>query len=346
MPKFKISKRWVGDDEPSVIIAEIGINHNGSLETAIEIVDAAISSGAEIIKHQTHVVSDEMIKEAKKIKPGNSNKSIYKIMNDCALDEEEEKKLMNYILQKKRIFISSPFSREAVNRLVKFDVPVFKIGSGECNNYPLIEYIAKFKKPVILSTGMNSIPQIRKSVNILKKKKIPYALLHCTNVYPTPPELVRLNCINILKKNFPDAVVGLSDHTTSNYTSYAAVALGAKIIERHFVDRKSRRGPDINCSMDPTDLKNLIDGSKIINKALKNKNKEALKEELKTIKFAFASVVSIKNIKAGEKLNEANIWVKRPGTGDFLADKYKYLLGKKVKKNIKSGEMIKKKYLL
>jgi|TARA_B110001452_G_scaffold235320_1_gene214055 N-acetylneuraminate synthase len=344
MPKFKILKRWIGDNELPLIIAEVGINHNGSLEAAIEIADAAISSGAEIIKHQTHVVSDEMIQEAKKIKPGNSNKSIYKIMNDCALNENDEKKLMKYILQKKKIFISSPFSREAVNRLVKFGVPAFKIGSGECNNYPLIEYIAKFKKPVILSTGMNSIQQIRKSVNIFRKKKIPFALLHCTNVYPTPPKLVRLPCLNTLKKNFPDAVVGLSDHTTSNYTSYAAMGLGAKIIERHFVDTRSRQGPDINCSMDPNDLKNLIEGSKIINDALKNKNKEAIKEELKTIKFAFASVVSIKSIKAGEKLNEKNIWVKRPGTGDFLANKYKYLLGKKVKKNIQSGETIKKRH--
>ena len=300
MPKFKILKRWIGDKEPPIIISEIGINHNGSLEAAIEITDAAISSGAEIIKHQTHVINDEMVLAAKKIKPGNSNKSIYKIMNDCALSEKDEKKLMTYVLQKKRIFISSPFSREAVNRLVKFNVPAFKIGSGECNNYLLIEYIAKFKKPIILSTGMNSIPQIRKSVNILRKKKIPYALLHCTNVYPTPPKLVRLHCISVLKKNFPDAVVGLSDHTTSNYTSYAAIALGAQIIERHFVDTKKRAGPDINCSMEPNDLRNLIEGSEIINDALKNKNKEALKEELKTIKISYASVVSIKDIKAGE----------------------------------------------
>ena len=160
MAKFKILNRTIGDGEPPVVIAEIGINHNGSVDNAISIADAAISSGAEIIKHQTHLIEDEMVNEAKRIKPGNSKKSIYSIMSKCALNENDEKKLMKYVFQKKRIFISTPFSRKAVDRLVKFKVPAFKIGSGECNNYQLIKYIAKFKKPIILSTGMNSIPQL------------------------------------------------------------------------------------------------------------------------------------------------------------------------------------------
>ena len=172
MAKFKILNRTIGDGEPPVVIAEIGINHNGSVDNAISIADAAISSGAEIIKHQTHLIEDEMVNEAKRIIPGNSKKSIYSIMSKCALNENDEKKLMKYVFQKKRIFISTPFSRKAVDRLVKFKVPAFKIGSGECNNYPLIKYIAKFKKPIILSTGMNSIPQIKKSVRILRNCKI------------------------------------------------------------------------------------------------------------------------------------------------------------------------------
>lgn len=345
MAKFKILNRTIGDGEPPVVIAEIGINHNGSVDNAISIADAAISSGAEIIKHQTHLIEDEMVKEAKKIKPGNSKKSIYSIMSKCALNENDEKKLMKYVCQKKRIFISTPFSRKAVDRLVKFKVPAFKIGSGECNNYPLIKYIAKFKKPIILSTGMNSIPQIKKSVRILRNYRIKFALLHCTNIYPTPPNLVRLNCINLLKKTFSDAVVGLSDHTTSNYTSFGAVALGAKIIEKHFVDKKNRPGPDINCSMNPKELTELLNGISTINNALIGKVKKPLKEEISTINFAFASVVSIKDIKQGEKLSNKNIWVKRPGTGDFLADKYEFLLGKKAKKNIQSGELIKRNHI-
>jgi len=343
--KFKIGNRLVGDNEPPLVIAEIGINHNGSLDVAIAIVEAAIKSGAEVIKHQTHIVDDEMIKEAKKIKPGNSNKSIYEIISKCALNESDEKKLMNHVKKLKSIFISTPFSRAAANRLKKFNIPAFKIGSGECNNYPLIEHIAKFKKPIILSTGMNSIDTIKPAVKILRKNKIKFALMHCTNIYPTPPELVRLECIKQLKKAFPDAVIGLSDHTISNFTSYGAVALGAKIIERHFIDNNKRKGPDILCSMTPLELEQLIVGSKIIFKSTQLNKKIALKKEKKTMNFAFSSVVSTKDIQPGEKLSESNIWVKRPGIGDFLAKDYKKLLGKKVNIKIASGEFIKKKYV-
>ena len=343
--KFKIGNRIVGDNEPPLIIAEIGINHNGSIDAAIAIAESAIKAGAEVIKHQTHVVEDEMIDVAKKIKPGNSNKSIYEIISKCALKELDEKKLMNHVKKLKSVFISTPFSREAANRLNRFNVPAFKIGSGECNNYPFIEHVAKFKKPIILSTGMNSIKSIKPAVRILRKNKIKFALMHCTNIYPTPPELVRLECIKQLKKTFPDAVVGLSDHTISNFTSYGAVALGAKIIERHFVDSDKRKGPDIPCSMTPVELKQLIDGSKIIFKSTLLNKKIALKKEKKTMNFAFSSVVSINDIQPGEKLSKSNIWVKRPGIGDFLAKDYKKLLGKKVNKKILSGKFIKKKYL-
>jgi len=340
--KLKIKNRVIGDNEPPIVIAELGINHNGSLDKAISIAESAISCGAEIIKHQTHIVEDEMIDAAKKIKPGNSNKSIYEIISKCTLNENEEKKLMQHIEKLKAIFISTPFSRAAANRLKKFDIPAFKIGSGECNNYPLIEHIAKFKKPIILSTGMNSIKTIEPAVKILRKNKIKYALMHCTNIYPTPPELVRLDCINTLRKSFPDAVIGFSDHTVDNFTSYGALALGAKIIERHYVKDINSRGPDVSCSMSPRDLKNLINASLTIYKAMQLKEKKPLKGEQKTIDFAFASVVSIKDICVGEKLNEKNIWVKRPGKGDYLAKDYFKLLGKKVKKKILSGTYIKK----
>ena len=143
-----------------------------------------------------------MSNEAKKIIPGNAQVSIYEIIKKNSLNFYDEKKLMNYITQKRKIFISTPFSRKAVDRLVEFKVPAFKIGSGECNNYPLIKYICKFKKPIILSTGMNSIETIKPAVEIIRKYKNPFALLHCTNIYPTPPKLVRLNAIEVLKKNF------------------------------------------------------------------------------------------------------------------------------------------------
>ena len=342
--KIKIGNLLIGDDRPPVIIAEIGINHNGSIDAAIAIADSAIKSGAQIIKHQTHIVEDEMSEEAKRVIPGNADISIYEIIKKCALNEKDEKKLMNYVLQKKRIFISTPFSRASADRLNKFGVPAFKIGSGECNNYHLIKYICKFKKPIILSTGMNSIDSIKPSVKIIKKAKIPLALLHCTNIYPTPAKLVRLNCINQLKKAFPSCVVGISDHTENNYSSLGAVALGAKIVEKHFIDNKKKKGPDISCSMDPRELKELIFASKTIFKA-SGGQKVPLKEEKKTIAFAFASVVSTKEINVGEHLSKENIFVRRPGGGDFKIKDLTKLYGKIAKKKIKNNTQIRKNYI-
>ncbi len=345
--KFNIGNITVGDKCEPVVITELGINHKGNLDKAIHLVDEAVDAGAKIIKHQTHIVYDEMIDAAKKTIPGNSNKSIYEIISKNSLNEKEEFKLMKYIKSKKAIFISTPFSREAANRLMKFNIPAFKIGSGECNNYPLIEHISKFKKPVILSTGMNSVKSIFPAVRILRKKKIKFAVLHCTNIYPTPAKLTRLNCLHELRKSFPDAVIGLSDHSSSIAIPLASVTMGAKIIEKHFVDTKSQAGPDISSSVDKKELEALINGSKAIYESLLFKGKKDLvKGEVKTKKFAFASVVSIKNIKKNERFSMKNIWVKRPGTGDFLAKDFNKLLGKKSFFNIKKGNFIKKKYLV
>ena len=345
MKKFKIGKIIIDENTPPIVIAEIGINHNGNLDRAISIADKAILSGAEIIKHQTHIVDEEMSEEAKRTTPGNSKLSIYEIIKKCTLSEEKEKKLMKYITSRKKIFISSPFSIAAANRLARFNVPAFKIGSGECNNYHFIKHICKFKKPIILSTGMNSINSIKKSVEIIRKNKITLALLHCTNIYPTPPNLVRLDCIRQLKKAYPSCLVGISDHTTTNYTSLAAVALGARIIEKHFVDSKKIIGPDINCSMDPSELKDMILGSKTIFQA-RGGVKKPLKEEKITINFAFASVCSSTDISPGQVLTEKNICLKRPGNGFYSIKDFNKLLGKKVKKFIKKNTQIKKENLI
>ncbi len=345
MAKFKIGKRYVGDNYPPLVIAEIGINHNGSLDLAIELVDSAIKSGAEIIKHQTHIPEEEMSEEAKKIKPGNSKKNIFSIINKCSLSESDEKKLFQYVKNKNKIFISSPFSLKAAKRLAKFGVPAFKIGSGEANNFHFVEYICKFKKPIILSTGMNSIQSIKKTVSIIRKYKIPFALLHCTNLYPTPFEFVRLDCITELKKNFKDAVVGLSDHTTSINTCLGATALGASILERHYIDdRKIRKGPDIKCSMNEEELKKLIIGANEIYLS-RGGNKKAIKNEKVTINFAFASIVSKEKILAGEKLTRKNIGLKRPGTGEFGVNDFNKILGKVARKDIKKNIQISKKNL-
>ena len=335
-PELNIGGRKVGEDYPPLVIAEIGINHEGNIKTAFELVDAAISAGAEVIKHQTHVVEDEMSPAAKEVIPGNADESIYEIMERCALSEEDEKSLKEYIESKGAIFISTPFSRAAANRLARMGVTAYKIGSGECNNYPLIEHIASFKKPMIISTGMNNLQSVSKTVDIVRKHNIPYALLHTTNIYPTPARLVRLGAMQQMQQAFPDAEIGLSDHTTSNIACFAAVALGANILERHFTDRMDRLGPDIINSMDPIKLKELITGSQEI-ATMRGGNKEAAEEEQPTIDFAFATVVTIKPIKKGELFTKENIWVKRPGTGEILAEKYDGLLNEKAAQDISKG---------
>jgi N-acetylneuraminate synthase len=338
-PFFEIQGRRIGYDYDPLVIAEIGINHEGSLEVAKKMVDAAKSAGVEVVKHQTHIVEDEMSSAAKNTIPGNADVSIYEIMRRCSLNEADELELKNYVESKGMIFISTPFSRAAANRLHKWDVPAYKIGSGECNNYPLLEHIGSFGKPVILSTGMNTIESIRKAVAIFIKNDIPYALLHTTNLYPTPNHLVRLGAMVEVQNAFPGAVVGLSDHTLSNHACFGAVALGASILERHFTDSMDRPGPDIICSMDIKAAAELIEGSKIIAQQ-RGGVKGPAEEEQVTIDFAFATICSVKPIKSGEVFTKENIWVKRPGKGGILAEEFNNVLGKVANKNIEADVQV------
>lgn len=341
MKEFFIGDITIGADCPPLVIPEIGINHGGSLEVAKLMVDSAKRAGAKIIKHQTHIIDDEMSASAKNVIPGNAKQSIYEIMKKCALNYKDELALKDYAESSGLIYLSTPFSRAAANRLNDMGVLAFKIGSGECNNYPLLKHIAGFKKPIILSTGMNSLESISKSVEILRNAEIPFVLLHTTNLYPTPPHLVRLNAMKVLQNEF-NCLVGLSDHTTNNLACLGAVSLGACILERHFTDTMERKGPDIICSMDECALKELLEKSKemFILRGKVDEPKVATKEEQVTIDFAFASVVSIKAIKKGEILDENNIWVKRPSKGGISAEYYETLLGKKALKDIANDTQI------
>lgn len=338
--EFDINGRLIGYNHPPLVIAEIGINHSGSLRVAKKMVDVAAEVGVEVIKHQTHVIDDEMTPEAKKVIPGNANISIYEIMKRCALSEDEEIILKKYVEAKGIIYISTPFSRAAADRLQRMDVPAFKIGSGECNNYPLVNHIVSFGKPIIMSTGMNDIESIRKAVDIIERAKVPYALLHTTNIYPTPQHLVRLGAIKEIMCSFPNAVVGLSDHTITNHACFGAVALGASILERHFTDSMERDGPDIICSMDGQALGELIEGVNILFDERGGK-KGVVSEEQSTIDFAYATVVTIKKIKMGENFTNNNIWVKRPGTGEFKADMFEKVLGCKASIDIPKNTHLK-----
>lgn len=343
--EFRIGDRVVGIDHPPLVIAEIGINHEGDVAKARRMVDDAHAAGAEVVKFQCHVVEDEMVNEAAKVVPGNASEDIYTIMKRCALSLDDTAALKAYVEAKGMIYLSTPFSRAAADRLERLGVLAYKIGSGECNNYPLVEHVASFGKPVIVSTGMNSIDTVQPAVEILRRHRVPFALLHCTSMYPTPYEKVRLGCIPEMGAAFPDAVLGLSDHSLGIWTCLGAVALGARILEKHFTSDKSWPGPDVPISIDPEELRQLIVGSRAVHDA-RLAGKALLDEEKVTAAFAFASVVSIAPIKAGDAFTKENLWVKRPGTGEIPAKEFGALLGKVCAKDVGEGELLRREHVV
>jgi sialic acid synthase SpsE len=335
--EFRLGRRAVGPSHPPLVIAEIGINHEGDMAKARRMIDDAASAGCECVKFQSHVIDDEMIPN--EVVPGNATETIWNIMSRCALSEADEAALKEYVEAKGMMYLCTPFSRAAAERLERLGVGAYKIGSGECNNYPVVEQIASYGKPVILSTGMNDLSTITPSVEIFRRAGVPFALLHCTSMYPTPYEKVRLGALAELAASFSDAVVGLSDHSLGNYTCFAAVALGARILEKHFTSDKSWPGPDVPISIDPGELKDLIEGSRAIYRALGGA-KTILKEEQPTIDFAHACVVSTRSIGPGEELGRDNVWVKRPGTGEIKAVHFDKVLGRKARMHIPKDRQV------
>ncbi len=337
---MKIGNREISANHAPLVIAEIGINHGGDLEVAKNMVRLAAAAGCECVKHQTHIVEDEMTNEAKSIFPPNADVSIWDVMAQCALSLDDEAELKRYTEELGMIWISTPFSRAAADFLEELDVPAYKIGSGEADNLPLIRHVAKKGKPVIMSTGMQSIDTIRASVQILEDAGTEYALLECTNLYPSPPEIVSLQGVTDLKNAFPNAVVGFSDHSIGTEMALASVALGASILERHYTDTRYRKGPDISCSMDPAELRFLIDRSREIHTALMNPKQRTGPEE-DVYRFARASVVADKDLSAGSILTEADIWARRPGSGEIAGYDFDKVVGKTLKVSVQRNQQLK-----
>ena len=337
MKSFKIGTRIIGKNNPPFIIAEVGINHEGSLDKALQCVDAAVKAGADCVKFQSHITEAEMIPTD--MKPGEiSEERLWDIIKRCELTEDEERQVKKYCEDSGIIYLCTPFSREAADRLQSMDVTAYKIGSGECNNIPLLEHVARFGKPMLLSTGMNDIESIKKSVLAIQKHNVPLLLMHCTSMYPTPYEKVRLGAIKELQDTF-NLPIGLSDHSIGIYTCLGAVALGASALEKHFTVTRDWPGPDVLISIDPEELAELVKGSKAIFSALGG-HKTILPEEKPVIEFAYASVVTITTVKSGEVFSLENIWVKRPGTGAILANELNRVLGKKAFRDIQKDSQI------
>ncbi|GAB4383944.1 N-acetylneuraminate synthase family protein [Albidovulum sp.] len=337
---MKIAHREISPAHPPLVIAEIGINHGGDLEVAKAMVRQAAAAGCEMIKHQTHIIEDEMTEEAKTIFPPNADVSIWHVMEACALSREEEAELKRYTESLGMIWISTPFSRAAADFLEELDVPAFKIGSGEADNLPLIRHIARKGRPVILSTGMQTIETIRASVDILDAAGVDYALLECTNLYPSPPEIVSLRGVTELREAFPRAVVGFSDHSIGPEMALASVALGACILERHYTDSRYRKGPDIINSMDPAELKFLIDRSREIWIAANNPKRRSAAEE-PVYRFARASVVADRDLPEGHVITEADIWARRPGSGEIAGYDFDKVLGRRLTRAVTRNTQLK-----
>ena len=336
---MRIAHRNISGSNPPLVVAEIGINHGGDLAVAMEMVRLAACAGCECVKHQTHFVDDEMTEEARSIFPPNAKESIWDVMERCALGRDEEIRLKEYAESLGLIYISTPFGRAAADFLNEIDVPAFKIGSGEADNLPLIRHVAGFGKPVIMSTGMQTVEALRASVAILDRAGIEYALLECTNLYPSPPEHVSLKGIKALRSAFPNATIGFSDHSIGPEMALASVALGALIVERHFTDSRYREGPDIACSMDPAELSYLIRRSREIRTALGNDKRRTAPEEA-VYRFARASVVADRDLRAGHVIAPGDIWVRRPGSGAIPGYEFDRVVGKTLKAAVRRNTQL------
>lgn len=335
---IKIRNRIIGDNYPVFVIAEAGINHNGSFSIAKKLVNMAKKAGADCVKFQTHITEEEMTKT--KILPGKiSKKPLWNIIKKCELTIDDEKKLNKYCKEKKILFLSTPFSIPAIDRLEKIKMPAYKIGSGELTNLPFLKHIVKTKKPVILSTGMSELSEIKETIKLFKKSRTPLAILQTTSEYPCDYRDINLGVIDSYKKIF-NLPVGISDHSLGIYTALGAVAKGASIVEKHITLDKKMSGPDQKLSLEYDELLELVKGCKAIKLALGN-SKKILKKELPVLQFARESVVTIKNISKGEIFSEKNLTTKRPNTGKIPAKNFYKIVGKKAKRDIQKNKQLK-----
>ena len=327
------------------IIAEAGVNHNGSIQIAKQLIDVAASSGADAVKFQTFKADNLVVKNAQKAdyqkKATDGSESQYDMLKKLELDETAHRDLIAYCQEKEIMFISSPFDHQSINMLDSLGLQVFKIPSGEITNLPYLRHIGSLKKQVILSTGMSDLEEIRAALSILissglSKKNI--TILHANTMYPTPMEDVNLHAMQTIHHEF-DVDVGYSDHTLGIEVDIAAVAMGAKCIEKHFTLDKTMNGPDHKASLEPKELKAMVLGIRNIEKALGEKEKKPSQSESINIKVVRKSIVANQDIKKGDLFTSNNISIKRPGGGKSPME-WDDIIGKIASKNYTENEFI------
>lgn len=343
MNGIEIGHRRIGVGEACFIVAEAGVNHNGNLETARRLVDAAVKAGADSVKFQTYRAEDLVTDQAPKAeyqKAGtNTTESQLEMLKRTELSSEDFREINRYCRQQGILFLSSPFDEAAIDFLVELNVPAIKIPSGEITNWPLLEHAAKNNKPIILSTGMSYLSEVEDAVRVIKKAGCEQlALLHCVSDYPSDPDEVNLRAMLTLKEAF-HVVVGFSDHTLGIEIALAAVALGASVIEKHFTLDRNLPGPDHGASLEPDEFRSLVAGIRKVEAALGHGRKEPTQAELQTAAVARKSLVTAKSIKAGTCLTEDLIAVKRPGTGmpPYMKSR---LVGRCLKSDAAAGTII------
>jgi len=328
--------------KPCFIIAEAGVNHNGSLKLAKKLINKAGEIGVDAIKFQTFKSEDLVIEKSKMAdyqkKNIGKNESQLEMLKKLELSEKEFIELKKYCDRKKIIFLSTPHTEKAIDFLEPL-VPVYKIASGDLTNLPFLEKVAKKQKPIILSTGMADLKEIEEVIEIIKKNKNnKIFLLHCTTDYPCPTEEVNLRAILTLQQRF-NLPVGYSDHTKSTLISIVAVSLGAKIIEKHFTLDKKLLGPDHKASLIPNEFRKMVKEIRIIEKAMGSGIKKPTKNEEKIKKLMRKSVVAKTDIPKGTRIQKEMIIIKRPGIG-IEPKFFNKIIGKKTKKNIKKDQLI------
>ena len=328
------------------IIAEIGVNHNGQLNLALEMIEAAAQSGADIVKFQTYSSENLVLKNISKTKYQKKNSNLletqYSMLKRLELSKKYYDDIIKTCKKNKVEFLSSAFDINSLKFLLGLNIKRVKIPSGEITNLPYLEFINKLNLPIILSTGMSNLREITNATKILTKnsrniKKI--TLLHCNSEYPTPMHDVNLLTMpelgRIFKTNF-----GYSDHTLGIEVPIAATALGASLIEKHFTLNRKLKGPDQQVSLTPKEFKEMVSKIRNIEKSLGSTNKKVTKSEYKNIKYVRKSIVANQDIKKGELFTYNKLIIKRPGTG--ISPMYWHkLLGKKAKRNFKKNELIK-----
>jgi N,N'-diacetyllegionaminate synthase len=339
---IKIGERLVGPGLPCLVIAEAGVNHNGSLEIALRLVDAAAQAGADVVKFQTfkadQVVSPVAPKADYQVQTTGSSESQLDMVKNLELPPEAFRQVKRRCFERGIVFMSTPFDRQSADLLEELGVVAFKTGSGELTNLPFLSYLAAKGKPLILSTGMANLDEVAVAVDAVRSAgKRDLVILHCVSNYPAAPASVNLRAMKTLEQEFA-VPVGYSDHTEGIAVPLAAAALGACVIEKHFTLDRTLPGPDHRASLEPTELVAMVRGIRTVEAALGDGIKRPVAEELSTAAVARRSLVAAHDLRAGTVLTESMIAIRRPGTGIPPA-KLAQLIGRRLRQDLPAGNL-------